>query len=155
MARESVLPTLVAALEPYLERRHAEWLASDRWRPTLPATGEKVNVRQIVRELAQFDDRVVLHHEQHFYRKSELLIAVNRIAEEQGLQPIGSRSPQDTDDAAGRRIGVLSGEASELRRALAEREALIEHLRRENASLREQLQLLEETGMVLRVGAVQ
>ncbi|MBO1905298.1 hypothetical protein KHP60_09725 [Microvirga sp. 3-52] len=152
MARESVVPLIVSVLEPHLERLHSEWLASDGLRPSLPAVGEKVNVRQLVRDLGQVDERVLLSHEQHFYRKPELMLLVNKVAEEQGLSPIGSRSPDEADDAARRRIGKLSGEASELRQLLAERDAAIEALRRDNAVLREQLRLLEETGMVMRLG---
>ncbi|WP_165491165.1 hypothetical protein [Lichenihabitans psoromatis] len=47
----------------------------------------------------------------------------------------------------------VAGDNSDLRRALSEREALIESLRRENGRLRASLGLLEETGMVIRDGA--
>ena len=152
MAKPSIVPMLVEVLEPFLEDVQQDWLANGRAAPTLPVTDGKVNVRQVVRMLGERDPRVVLHHEQHFYRKAELRTAVNAVAEEQGLEPIGSRSPEEAHDAARRRIGKLSGEASELRQAMAEREAVIDDLRRENACLREQLSLLEETGMVVRLG---
>lgn len=152
MAKASIVPMLAAVLEPFLEEIQQEWHANGRAMPTLPVTDGKVNVRQLVRMLGERDERVVLHHEQHFYRKPELNTAVNAVAEEQGLDPIGSRSPEEAHDAARQRIGKLSGEASELRKAMAEREAVIDDLRRENASLRGQLSLLEETGMVVRLG---
>lgn len=154
MARDSIVPLLLRVLEPHLERLHAAWLAAGGREPTLPMTGDKVNVRRLVQDLMALDARVIASHEQHFFRKAELQIAVNRIAEEQGLAPIGSRAPDEADEAARSRIGRLSGETSDLRRALAEREATIESLRRENTVLREQIRLLEETGMCLRTGSV-
>jgi Mg2+ and Co2+ transporter CorA len=152
MAKPSIVPMLKAVLEPFLEEIQQEWHAGGRSTPTLPVTDGKVNVRQVVRLLAKRDERVVQHHEQHLYRKAELRTAVNAVADEQGLEPIGSRSPEEAHDAARQRIGKLSGEASELRQAMAEREAVIDDLRRENASLRAQMAMLEETGMVVRLG---
>jgi hypothetical protein len=152
MARASIVPFLAETLEPYLEAVQRAW--RDTGRPTLPVTDGKVNVRQIVRELAKRDPRVQEHHEQHFFRKAELRSAVNAVAEEQGLDLIGSRTPDETHEAARRRIGKLAGEASDLRSVVAEREAVIDSLRRENASLREQLRMLEEIGMVFRAGPV-
>ena len=152
MARDSIVPMILSVLEPHLEKLHREFIASDGAVPTLPITGDKVNVRRLVLDLIEIDARILPSHEQHFYRKAELQLAVNRIAEEQRLAPIGSRSPDEEGDVARRRIGKLSDEASELRQVLAEREAVIEELRSENAALREQMRMLEETGMVLRVG---
>lgn len=152
MARPSITPVLAAVLEPYLEELQEAWERGGRLVPTLPVTDGKVNVRQLVRALAARDDRVVNHHEQHFYNKPELRSAVNAVAEEQGLQLIGSRSPEEAHDAARQRIGRHSDEASELRKAMAEREAVIDALRRENAVLRERMAMLEETGMVVRAG---
>lgn len=154
MSRASIVPHIISVLEPYLEDRHRRWLADPGLGPTLPVTGDKVNVRQIVRELAKLDDGIRLNHEQHFFKHPELAIAVNRIAEEQGLAAIGSRSPDDVDAVARQRMSKVSGEASELRQALAEREATIEHLRRQNETLREQLRMLEETGVLIRTGPI-
>lgn len=152
MAKPSITPQIAAVLEPYLEELQAAWERGGRLTPTLPVTDGKVNVRQLVRALAALDDKVVIHHEQHFYNKPELRSAVNAVAEQQGLELIGSRSPEVAQDAARQRIGKLSGEASELRQAMAERESVIDALRRENASLRAQMAMLEETGMVVRFG---
>ncbi|TXM95306.1 hypothetical protein [Methylobacterium sp. WL116] len=152
MAKPSITPQIAAVLEPYLEELQAAWERGGRLTPTLPVTDGKVNVRQLVRALAALDDKVVIHHEQHFYNKPELRSAVNAVAEQQGLELIGSRSPGVAQDAARERIGKLSGEASDLRQAMAERESVIDALRRENASLRAQMAMLEETGMVVRSG---
>lgn len=152
MAKPSITPQIAAVLEPYLEELQEAWERGGRLTPTLPVTDGKVNVRQLVRALAARDDKVVIHHEQHFYNKPELRSAVNAVAEQQGLELIGSRSPEVAQDAARQRIGRLSGEASELRQAMAERESVIDALRRENASLRAQMAMLEETGMVMRSG---
>lgn len=154
MAAPSILPLLVGVLEPYLEERQREYLDSGSQAPTLPGTKGKVNVRQVVRELAERDGNVKLTHEQHLFNKPELRGPINAVAEQQGLAPIGSRSPDEESDAVRTRIGKIAGEASELRQALAEREALIESLRGENDALRSQLRLVEETGMILRTGDV-
>lgn len=153
MAKPSITPTLLAVLEPYLEDCQRAWEAGERGLATLPVTDGKVNVRELVRLLSTRDPRVVPHHEQHFFNKPELRMAVNAVAQQQGLKLIGSRTPDATPDVVRDRIGKLSGEASELRQAMAEREAVIDALRREVASLRQQLALLEETGMVVRLGS--
>lgn len=153
MARPSIVPLILSALEPYLERKHQMFLEAGGAYPTLPSTGDgKINVRQLVRELMVLDPRVLESHEQHFYRKRELSEPVDRIAEEQGLNAIGSRSPDEDQDAARTRIGKIARETSELRQILAEREALIESLRQENAGLRERMAVVEETGMTFRIG---
>ncbi|WP_408902556.1 hypothetical protein [Methylobacterium radiotolerans] len=152
MAAPSILPMLSAALEAYLEEAQRDWEAQGGRQPTLPVTDGKVNVRQIVRSLGARDPRIKPGHEQHFFKKPELRLAVNAVAEQQELALIGSRSPEEGYDVVQRRIGKLAGEASELRQAMAEREAVIDSLRRENSALREQLALLEQTGMVVRTG---
>lgn len=153
MAAPSILPMLSAALEAYLEEATRIWLDQGERVPTLPVTDGKVNVRQLVRYLGERDPGIKPSHEQHFFKKPELRLAVNAVAEQQGLALIGSRTPEEGYDVVQRRIGKLTGEASDLRQAMAEREALIDSLRRENAMLREQLALLEQTGMVIRVGS--
>lgn len=153
MAKPSIVPLIAAVLEPYLEERQQAWEAAGRRTPTLPATNGKVNVRQVVLDLHARDDRIVPHHEQHLFTKPELRAAVDAIATQQGLATIGSRSAGGGDDAARRRISRLSDEASDLRQVVAEREVVIDALRREVVSLRGQLSLLEETGMVVRLGS--
>jgi len=150
MPMPSVEPIILAVLEPYLEEVQRAWSDAEGSAPTLPATDGKVDVRNLVRQLMRCDARILASHEQHFYDKPALRSAVNALAAEQGLAPIGSRGPRAEDDALGRRFGKVAREASGLRQALAEREALIDALRRENHGLREQMRLLEETGMTLR-----
>ncbi|ANY77106.1 hypothetical protein BB934_01800 [Microvirga ossetica] len=151
MVRPSVLPIILPVLEPYLEVKHREFLNAGSKTPTLPGTADgKVNVRHLVRDLMRLDSAILDSHEQHFFRKKELYDRVDRIAEEQGLKAIGSRSDDEDQDAARKRISMIGRETSDLRQSLAEREALIESLRRENAGLRERLGLVEETGMIFR-----
>ncbi|KQQ11831.1 hypothetical protein ASF53_16855 [Methylobacterium sp. Leaf123] len=152
MPMPSVEPVILSVLEPYLEELHRTWNAAGRTAPTLPATDGKVNVRAVVRQLIRRDGRLRPSHEQHFFDKPALRSAVNAIAAEQGLAPIGSRAPGAEDDALRTRLGRVAREASGLRQVLVEREGLIDALRRENHALREQMRLLEETGMVLRRG---
>jgi hypothetical protein len=149
MNRRSVVPSILEMLEPHLERLELAWCAqpaNDR-APTLPLTPEgKVNVRQLVRDLGL---RETL--EQHFFRKPELAGPVNALARVQGVKPIGSRLLDDAADAGVRkRLGRDADTISDLRRALAEREALVVSLREENARLKARFNLVEETGLVFR-----
>jgi hypothetical protein len=149
MSARSVVPTILEKLEPHLEALELAWSAppdEDR-RPTLPLTADgKVNVRQLVRDLGL---RGTL--EQHFYRKPEIAGPVNALAKAQGVKPIGSRLLDDIADAGVRkRLGRAAETISDLRRSLAEREALIVSLRAEIARLNARLALIEETGLIFR-----
>ena len=98
MARPSIIPTVKAALEDYLERIQAEFLAvpEEKRVPTLPATPDgKVNVRALVQALALKQTQ-----EKYFYERQELTSLVNLVAEGQGLAPIGSRLLVDAADKA-------------------------------------------------------
>ncbi|MBE7184990.1 MAG: hypothetical protein INR68_11345 [Methylobacterium mesophilicum] len=118
-------------------------------RPTLPMTLDgKLNVRAFTVDVCGLQRS----QEQHFYRKQELADLVNAAAIAQGLKPIGIRAQDDEDDrAVKQRIAKVGKERDDYARVLAEREGQIERLRRENASLRERLRLVEETGMLVRV----
>lgn len=149
MGRPSIIPELKARLEAWLDARMAQWEAQPAGQraPTLPMTEDgKVNVRALTLALG-----LRVSQEQHFYKHPELTNAVNAIAEAQGLKPIGSRLGCGAEDRAlTARMNRIQGERNDLARILAEREALIERQRREIGALREQLGLLEETGMLLR-----
>lgn len=151
MNPRSVIPTILARLEPHLEALEIAWSAQakDRREPTLPSTPEgKINVRQLVRDIGLRETQ-----EQHFFRKPELAGPVNALARVQGLKPIGSRMLDDVvDEGVRRRLKRSSDEGADLRKALAEREALVESLRAENARLRARLELVEETGLIMRDG---
>lgn len=152
MSARSVVPSILEALDPYLEKVDREWSLQpeDDRHPTLPVTVDgKVNVRQLVRNLGLSETL-----EQHFYRKPDLAGPVNALARVQGVKPIGSRALDDAVDAGvSRRMKRQSDEISDLRKMLAEREAMVEAQRAEIASLRARLGLLEETGMIVRDGA--
>ena len=151
MSGRSVVPTILEALDPYLEKVDREWSLQpeDDRQPTLPVTVDgKVNVRQLVRNLGLSETL-----EQHFYRKPDLAGPVNALARVQGVKPIGSRALDDAVDAGvSRRMKRQSDEISDLRKMLAEREAMVEAQRAEISSLRSRLGLLEETGMIVRGG---
>ncbi len=107
-------------------------------------------MRQLVRDLGL---RETL--EQHFFRKPELAGPVNALARVQGVKPIGSRLLDDVaDEGVRRRMGRNADEIIDLRKALAEREALVEALRAENGRLKARLGLLEETGSMMREGSI-
>lgn len=98
MPRPSVIPTVKAALEGYLERMQEAYLAvSETQRaPTLPATPDgKINVRA----LAQAID-LKQTQEKYLYERQELTSLINLVAEGQGLLPIGSRLLVDASDKA-------------------------------------------------------
>jgi hypothetical protein len=153
VSARSVVPSILEMLDPYLERIEHDWSIQpeDGRQPTLPLTPDgKVNVRRLVRDAGL---RETL--EQHFYRKPELSGPVNALARAQGVKPIGSRALDDAVDAGvSRQMGRQADEISELRKALAEREALVEALRAKINSLEARLGLMEETGMVIRMGPV-
>jgi hypothetical protein len=96
MPRPSVIPTVKAALEDYLDRMQSAYLAvpEEQRAPTLPATPDgKVNVRA----LAQAID-LKQTQEKYLYERQELTSLINLVAEGQGLMPIGSRLLVDAAD---------------------------------------------------------
>lgn len=98
MPRPPVIPSVKAALEQYLERMQAAFLATPEKQrtPTLPATTDgKVNVRA----LAQAID-LKQTQEKYLYERQELTSLINLVAEGQGLAPIGSRLLVDAADKA-------------------------------------------------------
>jgi hypothetical protein len=149
MARPSIVPEIRAKLEPWLEARMAEWNAmpGDDRQPTLPETPDgKINVRGVTQALG-----LRRTHEQHFFRHAELRTLLNAAAEAQRLLPIGSREQIASEDEVVReRFARVTSNADKLAKTLAEREATILKLRKENDALRAQLRLRNETGMVLR-----
>lgn len=153
----SVVPGILEKLEPWLEERIRAWVDQPpvARAPTLPATVDgKVNVRALVEALG-----LPGHQAQHFFRHPPLRAAVNAVATEQGLLPIGARADRDgsdqtMDDAALARLRRAEGRASDLAKMVAEQAATIARLRDELASLKEQRVLLEQTGQILRTGPV-
>jgi hypothetical protein len=143
----SVAPAILAKLEPYLEARATEWVEGGRFETTLPSTVDgKVNVRAIVKALG-----LPVQQEQHFFKNASIRSTVNAVAEEQGLKPIGYRNEQDDADAVVfARMKQVSKRSSDLGQLVAEQAATIEWQRREIASLREQLRIVEETGQMVR-----
>lgn len=149
MANRSVVPAILSVLEPWLDARDAEWKSSGV--PTLPVTRDgKVNVRQMTLALGLRENQ-----EQHFYRHPALYDLVNRIAAVQGLKGVKSRIDQDEDDKIiASRLARSDKEQGDLARMLAEREAMIEAMRRRISELEAQLELRAETGMICRTGDV-
>ncbi|MBR0841744.1 hypothetical protein JQ607_16220 [Bradyrhizobium liaoningense] len=149
----SLLPELLGLLEPYLERKVEEWLAQpevDR-RPTLPSTVDgKVNVRAVAAE-----SNIGIARVQHLFKRDELRSAVNAVALEQLLKPIGARLPSDdVEKEVATRMRRTEARANELGTLVAEQAATIERQRREIAALREQLRSFEDTGQIIRTAEV-
>ncbi len=98
MARPSIIPTVKTALEDYLERMQAAFLAvpEEQRVPTLPATPDgKVNVRALAHAIDLKQTQ-----EKYLYERQELTSLINLVAEGQGLAPIGSRLLVDAADKA-------------------------------------------------------
>jgi hypothetical protein len=152
MSARSILPEIQAKLEPYLELLDRQWesQAEGSRTPTLPHDKGQVNVRAITKALGLRQSQ-----EQHFFKKRELTLAINELAKVQGLRGINSRELQDAEDRIhAERMHKVVQHNTDLSRALAEREAVIERQRREIEALRAQLALLEETGMAIRTSRI-
>jgi hypothetical protein len=152
MPAKSIIPAILAALDPYLEARLAAYHAMPEASrtPTLPATADgKLNVTGLVRELGLKPSDV-----QHFHKKRELFDTVNIAAEAMDLSPIGSRALDD--EAAGvvraklARLGGSEKKASEdLIEALRRNDLLtaeVERLRQQVLRLEGQIASIYETG---------
>jgi AcrR family transcriptional regulator len=148
----TVVPTILAVLEPYLDERLAAFddMPESRRIPTLPATADgKINVMALVRDLGLNPSDA-----QHFHRKRELFDAVNIAAEAMGLAPIGSRALDDEASVSVRaklaRVGGAEKKASEdLVEALRRNDLLTaenERLRQKVLSLECQIASIYETG---------
>jgi len=161
MPRPSVIPTVKAALENYLERMQVAFLAlpEDQRAPTLPATPDgKVNVRA----LAQAID-LKQTQEKYLYERPELTGLINLVAEGQGLMPIGSRLLVDAADKALKDRMVRTAKSAkasaqaavEAQSATAElleklKEAVLENetLKAQNMRLKAQLDMINSGMMV-------
>jgi hypothetical protein len=112
MARPSIVPDILAQLEPWLEARMAEFQRQpeNRREPTLPATSDgKINVRELTLTLG-----LKRSQEQHFFNHAELRTVINAAAQTQGLAVIGSRAEGDRDDQEVRkRIARVSGDRND------------------------------------------
>ena len=152
MPARSIIPDILAKLEPYLELLDQQWesQAEGCRTPTLPHDKGQVNVRAITKAVGLRQSQ-----EQHFFKKPELALAINELARIQGLRGINSRELQDAwDRVHAARMQKVARHNTDLSRSLAEREAVIERQRREIEALRAQLALLEETGMAIRTSGV-
>jgi uncharacterized coiled-coil protein SlyX len=149
----SVLPELLGLLENYVEKRAAAWLAQPDGarRPTLPSTTDgKLNVRAVAEESG-----IGVAREQHLFKRPELRSAINAVAAEQGLKPIGARQPsEDLEKEVAARVRRTEARSGEISRLVAEQASTIERQRREIEALREQLRAFAETGQIIRTAEV-
>ncbi|WP_180126881.1 hypothetical protein [Rhodoferax sp. BLA1] len=161
MPRPSVIPTVKAALEEYLERMQVAFLAvpEEQRAPTLPATPDgKVNVRA----LAQAID-LKQTQEKYLYERLELTSLINLVAEGQGLLPIGSRLLVDASDKALKERLVRQAQSAkanaqaaveaqsatgELLEKLKDAVLEIETLKAQNMRLKAQLEMIHSGMMV-------
>lgn len=163
MPRPSIIPSVMAALEDYLERMQSTYLAlpEELRVPTLPATPDgKINVRA----LAQAID-LKQTQEKYLYERQELTSLINMVAEGQGLRPIGSRLLLDASDKALKERMARTAQSAkasaqaavEAQSAMGElleklKEAILENesLKAENTRLNAQLDLIH-SGMLVGV----
>lgn len=163
MARPSIIPTVKATLEDYLERMQVAFLAmpEEQRAPTLPATPDgKVNVRALGQAIALKPTQ-----EKYLYERQELTSLINLVAEGQGLMPIGSRLLVDASDKALKERLVLQAQSvkanaqaaveaqsatAELLEKLKEAVLEIETLKAENLRLKAQLDMIH-SGLMVRI----
>lgn len=147
MTKRDVEAEILYALDHFVARGGA-----------LPGTNDgKVNVAALCRELG-----LRTSDAQHLFRKEAVKVAVNAMAEEQGLAPIGARADRDAADEAihaniartaaqARRDAQAATEqsaaAAVLLDELAAARAEVERLRLENESLRARLRICDEGGV--------
>jgi hypothetical protein len=109
-----------------------------------------VNVRAVAEE-----SKIGIARVQHLFKQEELRSAVNAVAFEQLLKPIGARLPSDdVEKAVADRMRRTEVRSNELGTLVAEQAAMIERQRREIGALREQIRAFEETGQIIRTGEV-
>ena len=163
MARPSVIPSVKAALEDYLERMQSAYMAvpEDMRKPTLPSTTDgKINVRLLAQAIGLKQTQ-----EKYLYEHQELTSLINLIAVGQDLLPIGSRLLQAaSDDAMKQRLArqsqaekasaqaAVEAQAAnaELLEKLKEAVTEIEVLKAQNIRLRARLDAIQ-SGMFVGV----
>jgi hypothetical protein len=150
---KSILPEILEDLERYLDAQAVAWeqQPEETRTPTLPATsGGKINVRAITLAIGRPQSQ-----EQHLFKRPELRAAINAVAIEQKLKPIGAQLQEtDLEKAVAAQMRRTNMRSSEMARLVAEQASVIEKQRRTIESLREQIRMFEETGQVLRTVSV-
>ena len=152
MARpSSVVSTWKPLLEAWLNDREEEFRSSPSRAPSLPSTSDKaINVQEVARQLGC--------SRSYLYDYIELSSLLDHFAEGQGLLPMGSRTPTAGDKAVKDRMAMISKSAKvDAQAAVEAKAALLDSLRRnvelvaevdqlrlENASLRDQVQLMHQ-----------
>ena len=83
MPARSIIPEILAKLEPYLELLDRQWESQGEGcrTPTLPHDKGQVNVRAITKALGLRQSQ-----EQHFFKKRELALAINELARSKGCE---------------------------------------------------------------------
>jgi hypothetical protein len=148
---KTVVPDILAVLEPYLEAKEQAWLAQpegDR-QPTLPHKQESgivaIHVGDLVRDLG-----INPEWRQHF-RKPELRSLVNALCRKQGLKGIGEEGAVANAEAAVRKVIARQGsDNNRLAEQLVEAQATIVRQRKRIAELEGQLDLAQTDGVLLR-----
>lgn len=153
MAQKSIIPEFLARLEPILEEARKKWLEqpeADR-KPTLKVNAQgQVHVGHLL-ETMGYD---VEKYRQHF-RKPDLKGPVNALCREQGIPGIGEDGPVASAEAAVKAVIARQGSDNKrLAEQLAEAQAVIIRQQREIASLKAQLGLAQDTGVLLRTAPV-
>ncbi|HEY0835785.1 MAG TPA: hypothetical protein VGE72_17915 [Azospirillum sp.] len=147
----TVVPEILAALEPYLEDKDRAWQAQPEGsrEPTLPCKRENgvlsIHVGNLVKELG-----INPEWRQHF-KKRELRAVVNAVCRTQGLKGIGEDGPVADADAAVKKVIVRQGaDNKRLAEQLVEAQATILRQRQRIAELEGQLGLAQADGVLLR-----
>jgi hypothetical protein len=148
MGRRDVEGEILGYLQPYLDAVVDRYMRDGV--VTLPATGDgKVSVVGVVRELG-----LPSSDAQHFHRKPALADAVNLVAEEMGLAPIGSRALADQrDEAAKQEVKAARKDAKqkgddvvELRQQIDDLTRELERVKRERDRYKAMIEEIYDTG---------
>lgn len=138
MARPSVIPSIKARLEAWLDQRESDYLSQpeEQRQPTLPLTPDgKVNVRAVAQAIDLKPTQ-----EKYLFERDELMTLINCIAEGQGVLTIGSRVNQtEADKAVKQRLIMNAKSAQEATQAATEavaaQQELLDRIRALSAEL--------------------
>lgn len=128
------------ALLPYLDEALEAYQADPESGPTLPKTIDgKVNVEGLVKALIEREPELVKRSDtQHFHNRKALKEAVDQVAAQMELAPIGARTRSPEERLADARIKELSATEKRASEDSVSLRRQIEHLTLEVAQITKQ-----------------
>lgn len=154
--KSSVIDTVMPSLKSYLDEKQSKYESQSETNrsPTLPnkqeGEGCRVNIRQVAKDLETAVNKPWVTIENYLKNRDELKIAINLVAQAQGLQQIGERGtklPGAAGKAEQRRDQALiesRRDASDSKQAAANNALINQSLQVELAEKEEQLRRAED-----------